>query len=293
MKRLPPLTGLKAFEAAARLMSFKDAADELAVTPTAVSHQIRQLEADIGEKLFVRGGRSVDLTSAGRLLYPDVHEAFALLHRAAGRLQPEPGCRLTVSTVASFAVKWLIPRLGKFQDLHPDMDVRITTDMKLVDFERDDVDLAIRYGTGQWPGLRVDRLMSEDWRPVASPELAARIPLETPADLANHTLLHHSNYPDDWQRWLRMAGYPELAAARHLTFDDSAAGVQAAINGLGVALGRRAYSDADIAAGTLIEPFDIHFPQETAFYIVAPETRADEKAIAAFRDWILAEVPPD
>ncbi len=287
MPRLPSLTGLRAFEATARLMSFKDAAAELSVTATAISHQIRQLEEELGERLFIRGGRAISLTDTGRALYPDIRDAFVLMLRAADRIRPDDGCRLTISTVASFAVKWLVPRLGDFQSTYPNMDVRITTDMTLVDFKRDDVDLAIRYGRGDWPEVKSYRLMAEDWRPLCSPRLVREHQLYSPGDLAKVTLLHNSSYVDDWQRWLTMADYTDLKSKRNLTFDDSSLVLQAAIDGLGVALGRRGFSDSDIAAGTLVEPFDIHFPQETAFYVVVPELRSEEKGIAAFRDWIL------
>ena len=289
MIRLPSLTGLRAFEAAARLMSFKQAAAELAVTPTAVSHQIRQLEAELGARLFVRGSRGVGLSETGRALYPDVRDGFEALHRGAERIRGRDRNRLTISTVASFAVKWLVPRLGRFQARYPEIDVRITTEMALVDFARDEIDLAIRYGHGRWPGLTADRLMAEDWRPLCSPDLE----LASPADLSRHTLLHNSRYEDDWRRWLTMAGFADVEAARQLTFDDSGAVLQAAINGLGVALGRRGYADADLAAGRLVEPFDIHLPQETAFYVVVPERRVGEPAIAAFHDWVLAEAAAD
>jgi LysR family glycine cleavage system transcriptional activator len=289
MTRVPSLNGLRAFESVARLMSFKDAATELSVTATAISHQIRQLEEELDNRLFVRGGRAISMTEAGRTLYPDVHEAFGLLQRAADRFDVRDGCRITISTVTSFAVKWLVPRLGKLQDSHPQLDVRITTDLALVDFKRSDIDIGIRYGRGNWPGLKSYRLMAEDLRPICSPTLVANGRISEPLDLANETLLHNTSYSDEWQRWLTMVGYPDLKPTRNLSFDDSSLVLQAAIDGLGVALGRRAFSDADLASGKLVQPFDIHFPQETAFYIVVPEDRAVEKSLVAFRDWILHE----
>ena len=287
--RLPSLSGLRAFDLAGRLLSFQGAAHALNVTPTAISHRIRRLEAELGQTLFRRGTREVSLSDAGKALLPDVEAAFRQLQRGLESLKRADGHGvLTVSTVASFAVKWLVPRLGSFQALYPDIDVRIATGMGMADFVSDGVDVALRYGGGTWPGLRADKLMAEDWHPVCAPALlSGSAPLATPADLAAHTLLHVSAYPDDWQRWLTMVGHSEVQPARNLTFDESATSLQAAINGLGVALGRRAFVEEDLAAGRLVDPFGIHLPQETAFYVVAPQERADEPAIAAFRSWIL------
>ena len=162
--------------------------------------------------------------------------------------------------------------------------------MALSDFRGDGVDIAIRYGRGNWPGLRVDRLMAEDWHPVCAGGLVAGSPpLRDPADLAKHTLLHIAAYPDDWQRWLTMAGHAGVRAARNLFFDDTMTALQAAIDGLGVALGRRAFTERDLAAGRLVDPFDIHLPQDTAFYVVVPEQNVALPKVAAFRNWILTE----
>jgi LysR family glycine cleavage system transcriptional activator len=291
MTSLPSLTGLRAFEAAARLLSFQKAARELSITPTAVSHRIRRLETEIGTALFHRKPRKVTMTDAALLLLPDVQAAFQRLEMAARRLKETSAEGvLTVSTVPSFAVKWLVQRLASFQRDNPGIDVRISTDMALSDFRGDGVDIAIRYGRGNWPGLCVDKLMTEDWHPVCARELVTGTPpLGDPADLANHTLLHIAAYPDDWERWLTMAGHAGVRAARNLYFDDTMTALQAAIDGLGVALGRRAFTERDLAAGRLVDPFDIHLPQDTAFYVVAPEHNVALPKVAAFRNWILAE----
>lgn len=289
--RLPSLSGLRAFALAGRSLSFRAAAARLSVTPTAVSHRIRRLEEELGARLFRRGVRQVALTEAGAALLPDTEAAFARLGQGVGRLRrSERRGVLTVSTVASFAVKWLVPRLGAFQAAHPDIDVRIATTMAAANFTTDGVDVAVRYGRGRWPGLSAVKLMAEEWLPVCAPELArGGRPLRDPADLAAHTALHVSIYADEWRLWLTMAGFAHVTPARNLTFDDSATLVQAAVAGLGVALGRRAYTEADLAAGRLIAPFDIHLPQDTAFYVVAPEDGAEAPKVTAFRDWILAE----
>jgi len=209
MKRsLPPLNGLRAFEAAARHMSFTDAAEELSVTQAAISHQVRGLEQRLGLKLFVRRNRSLLLSEAGQAYLPSVRAAFDQLNEATEKLlQKDRGGHLTVTTTASFATKWLVPRLGGFQRANPEIDVRISTGTGLIDFSREDVDIGIRYGRGQWPGLVADRLVGEDVMPVCAPSLLkGPNPLRKPADLKRFTLLHIGSFPDDWQVWLTAAG---------------------------------------------------------------------------------------
>src|SRR3984957_14102281 len=209
--RLPSLNGLRAFEAAARHLSFTAAATELNVTQTAISHQIRRLEAELGIRLFVRQNRSLALTAEARDYLPGIRAAFNDLRLATDRLTRKENDRvLTVSTLASLAAKWLLPRLSTFQQAHPGIDVRITTSTSLVDFKSGDVDAAIRYGRGQWPGLRADWLMADQLFPVCSPALLeGDKPLRCPEDLANQTLLHTSSiYDDDWRLWLTAAGMP-------------------------------------------------------------------------------------
>jgi LysR family glycine cleavage system transcriptional activator len=290
--RLPSLGGLRAFEAAARHLSFKAAAVELAVTPTAISHRIRRLEEELGSELFYRRARSIALSRAGEVLLPDVRDAFVKLQQATGKMRDAEGSGvLTVSTVASFAVKWLVPRLGDFQQQNPGIDVRISSNMALSNFREDGVDLAIRYGRGRWPDLRADLLFSEGSFPVAAPSLlSGGTPLNDPADLAQHTVLHTANFPDDWRRWLTMAGLPDLEPAGNQIFDETIVVQQAAINGLGMALGRQALAGIDIAAGRLVKLFDMALPQETAFYLVSPLATQDQPKIAAFRNWILAQI---
>jgi LysR family transcriptional regulator, glycine cleavage system transcriptional activator len=293
---LPSLNGLRAFEAAARLLSFTQAAAELNVTQTAISHQIRRLEDQLGIKLFLRHGRSLTLTqeaqdylSAVRSAFEDLRRATARLHRS-GRER-----RLTVSTTASLATKWLVSRVAAFQDANPGMEIRITTSTGLVDFRREDVDLAVRYGRGHWPGLRADWLMAERLFPVCSPGLLrGSEPLRLPADLARHTLLHTTVYRDDWGLWLIAAGLPlSIAARRGLTFDLGFMAIQAAVEGLGVALGRLHLVEADIAAGRLVAPFDTVLPQDAGYYVVVPEATAGLADIALFRDWLIASAAPD
>jgi LysR family glycine cleavage system transcriptional activator len=292
--RLPSLNGLRAFEAAARHLSFTAAANELNVTQTAISHQIRRLEEELGVRLFVRQNRSLTLTAEAKEYLPGIRAAFNDLRLATDRLLRKDGDRvLTVSTLASFAAKWLLPRLSTFQQAHPDIDVRITSSTSLVDFRRDDVDAAIRYGRGHWSGLRADWLTADELFPVCSPALLkGDKPLQSPQDLVHHTLLHSSGgYDDDWRLWLTAAGQPsDISKQPGLSFDLILMTVQAAIDGLGVAMGRTSYVEGDIAKGRLVVPFKIALPADAGFYLVSPQTRAESAKLSAFRQWLLASV---
>lgn len=287
--RLPSLNGLRAFEAAARHMSFTLAAAELNVTQTAISHQIRRLEEELGIRLFVRQNRALSLTPEAKEYLPGIRAAFNDLRLATDRLlRKDDGNVLTVSTLASLAAKWLLPRISDFQEKHPGIDVRITTSTALVDFKSGGVDAAIRYGRGQWPGLRADWLMADRMFPVCSPELLKRKPLRKPEDLANHVLLHSSSgNDDDWRLWLTAAGLPaNLSRQPGVTFDLMFMTVQAAIDGLGVAMGRTSYVQDDIKKGRLVVPFEIELPVDAGFYLVSPEARADTPKLSTFRKWL-------
>jgi LysR family transcriptional regulator, glycine cleavage system transcriptional activator len=292
---LPSLNGLRAFEAAARLSSFTLAAAELNVTQTAISHQIRRLEEQLGIKLFIRQNRSLALTREARDYLPSIRTAFEDLRRATARLRrADQDGRLTVSTTASLATKWLVSRVAAFQDANPGMEVRITTSTHLVDFQREEVDIAVRYGRGNWFGVRADWLMAERLFPVCSPALLnGANPLQQPADLAHHTLLHTSIPRDGWNMWLAAAGLPHsIAERRGLTFDLGFMAIQAAVEGLGIALGQSQLVEADIAAGRLVAPFDTDLPQDAGYYVVTPEATADVPKIALFRDWLIASATP-
>ncbi|TQF28431.1 transcriptional regulator GcvA [Bradyrhizobium sp. UNPA324] len=290
--RLPSLNGLRAFEAAARHLSFTLAAAELNVTQTAISHQIRRLEEELGIRLFIRQNRALALTPEARDYLPGVRAAFNDLRLATDRLLRKDDDKvLTVSTLASLAAKWLLPRLTDFQEQHPGFDVRITTSTSLVDFQRDNVDAAIRYGRGQWPGLRADWLMADELFPVCSPSLLrGDKSLRRPEDLRNHALLHTSNTnSDDWRLWLTAAGLPaDIARHPGITFDMIFMTIQAAIDGIGVAMGRTSYVRDDIAKGRLVVPFRIALPTDAGFYLVAPEGRREAPKLTAFRQWLIA-----
>jgi len=289
--KLPSLNGLRAFEAAARHLSFTQAASELNVTQTAISHQIKRLEQELGVRLFIRQNRALALTPEAREYLPGIRAAFNDLRLATDRLlRRDDDHALTVSTLASFAAKWLLPRLAAFQEAHPGIDVRITTSTKLVDFQSENIDAAIRYGRGQWPGLRADWLMADELFPVCSPNLLrGNKPLKCPEDLRDHVLLHTSNAnSDDWRLWLTAAGLPpSLSRQPGVTFDLIFMTIQAAIDGIGVAMGRTSYVQDDIAKGRLVVPFQIALPADAGFYLVSPEGRADPPKLSAFRNWLL------
>ena len=295
MSSLPSLNGLRAFEAAARHLSFTRAAEELAVTQTAISHQIRRLEDQLGLRLFTRRNRALALTPEAEAYLPAVRAAFEDLRQATARLRRrDRHGLLVVSTMASLAAKWLVARVAGFQDAHPGIEVRITTSAHLVDFDREAVDMAVRYGHGNWPGLRAAYLMAEDIFPVCSPALrAGPAPLRAPRDLEHHTLLHAMLGREDWQLWLTAAGLPTAWATRRgLSFDQSFMTIQAAIDGRGVALGRGRLVEDDMAAGRLVAPFDVVLPAQAGYYVVAPEATADTPKIALFRDWLMRSVAP-
>ncbi len=290
--RLPSLNGLRAFEAAARHLSFTQAAAELNVTQTAISHQIRRLEEELGLRLFIRKNRALALTAKAKDYLPGVRAAFNDLRLATDRLlRKDADNVLTISTLASLAAKWLLPRLSTFQEAHPGIDVRITTSTTLVDFNSGDVDAAIRYGRGHWPGVRAQGLMADELFPVCSPALLkGEKPLRCPQDLARYTLLHSSGgYDDDWRLWLTAAGLPaNISRQPGLSFDLIFMTVQAAIDGIGVAMGRTSYVQDDIAKGRLLVPFKIALPADAGFYLVSPEAVADPPKLRLFRDWLLA-----
>ncbi|WP_123419458.1 transcriptional regulator GcvA [Pseudomonas moraviensis] len=287
--RLPSLNALCAFETAARHMSFTMAAAELNVTQTAISHQIRRLEAELGVTLFLRLKTGLALSEEGHAYLPGVRSAFhALRHSTQQLLESRGSSGLTISTLVSVASKWLLPRLPAFQQAFPDIDVRISATTDLVDFRRGGIDAAIRYGRGDWKGLRADFLMADEIFPVCSPTMAKA--LNTPANLANHTLVQVSGLTaDDWRAWLSAAGQPaQLADGAKLTFDLAMMAVQAAIDGQGVCIGRSTYVNDDLRAGRLVAPFDLRLQDDLGFYLVTPHETADSTKISAFRQWLVA-----
>jgi LysR family glycine cleavage system transcriptional activator len=291
MSTLPPLGALHAFEAAARLLSFKAAAEELHVTPGAISQQIKLLEDRLGAPLFARRARAVDLTEAGQLLLPATQRAFRLLADAVARVRESDASKvLAVSLLPSFAALWFVPRLGAFRARCPDLDVRISTTPKLADLLHDDVDVAIRCGLGRYPGMHVEHLLAEDLFPVCSPELLkGPVPLKKPADLSRHTLLH-DEMRQEWALWFKATGVKSVNALRGPTFSVWELALQAAVAGQGVALGRTTLVAQYLKWGKLVRPFRISTPSEFAYYLVCLPDRVKEPKIAAFRAWLRDEV---
>ena len=294
-RRLPPLNALRAFEAAARHLSFTKAAGELGITPSAISHQIGGLEAHLGVRLFRRSSRALMLTDEGQGYLPVLRDAFDAIHAATARLAARHAAGpLTVSLLSSFAVRWLIPRLPRFQARHPEIEVRLSTTARVVDFRREDVDCAIRHGRGEWPGLAADLLVSEDLFPVCSPKLLeGRHPLKEPRDLAHHTRFQIEMRRDDWRIWLNAVGITDIDAERGPLFETSDLALRAAAEGLGVAIGSSSLVEDDLRNGRLVAPFDVRLPSNSGYYFVVPDDRRDQLKIAVFRAWLLEEAKRD
>jgi len=299
IRQMPPLNPLRAFEVAARRLSFTKAAEELYVTPSAVSHQIKVLEESLGVALFLRQAKSLVLTNAGQAYLPEVQRAFAQLAAATKRLHSLDVSVLKINTPPTFAVKWLIPRMARFMAANPTMDLKVSTSAKMVDFAREDLDLAIRYGRGIYPGLHAERCLSVEVFPVCSPALMeGEHPLHEPDDLRFHTLLHDdSTYTDasnpDWAMWLRHVGATQVDAQRGPSFWPSHLVINAAVDGLGVALAKKNWVRQELAQGHLVRPFEQSLPVEFAYYVVYPESRRDDPRINTFVDWVRSEVAAD
>ena len=293
---LPPLSALRAFEAAARHMSFSKAADELHVTPAAVSHQIHALEEDLGVRLFHRMNRSIELTASARVLLPGLTEAFAGIQSSVRRLRAHNDTgTLTVTASPSFAAKWLVLRLHRFQEQHPEVDVRISATDAIVDLAKGDFDIAIRYGAGRYSGLEVELLLKNEVFPACSPQLLANgPPLRTPADLPAHALIHDQAVERDplvptWSMWLKAAGVTNVPAITGLSFNNMHLALDAAISGHGVVLAQSTIAAADLAAGRLVRLFSLALPDQFAYYIVTASGALERPKVRAFRDWLRSE----
>lgn len=288
-QRLPPLNALRVFEAAARHLSFTRAAEELHVTQAAVSQQVRGLEEQLGVRLFRRLNRALLLTDAGQRYAVAVRGALAQIAEATAALRPAQGGddgTLTVSVMPSFAHKWLMPRLGRFLDRHPDISLRIHTSFEVVDFGREGIDCALRQGTGAYDGLFVELLLAEDVTPVCAPAVAAR--LREPRDLLGETLLY--DYGCDWIEWLAAAGVTGARLPKKGTeFFDSSMALQAAMDGRGVTLGRSGLAADDLRTGRLVAPFAVRIPYQYATWFVCPPGTESQPRVKALRDWLAEE----
>lgn len=296
LRRLPPLNALRSYEAAARHLSFTRAAGELGVTPAAVSHQVKMLEDHIGIALFQRVNRQLVLTEAGEACLPGIRAAFDGLASAIDSISTAGRSGvLTVSVAPSLAGKWLLPRLERFKSVHPDVDVRVSPSIQLVDFASGETDVAIRYGTGRYPGLTSELLISESVVPVCSPRLLdGPQPLRSPADVRLHTLLHDDSPDEDascppWALWLKAAGVEGVDATRGPRFTQPSLVLEAAILGQGIALAKSTIAAADLAEGRVIKPFELTLPLEFAYYIVYPESKTLMPKVELFIRWLKEE----
>ncbi|HRE61039.1 MAG TPA: transcriptional regulator GcvA [Micropepsaceae bacterium] len=299
-RKLPPLNALRAFEATARLKSVSKAAAELSVTQSAVSHQVKVLEDWVGFDLVRRQGRALTLTDPGERYFTAISGAFDQIDTATRRLiasDPRKGW-LTVSMLPSFAAKWLVPRLPAFRAKFPEIDVWIATWWNFTDssdltaFSNSDVELAIIYGPGDWEDVVSTRFMTEELFPVCSPAYLAQTKLKEPKDLSRATLLH-DEMKQDWRAWLKAANVSHIDPDRGPGFDDSALLYQAAIAGLGVALGRSALIKADLASGQLVAPFALKLKADLAYYLVSRPGTENFPKIKAFREWLIEEAGRD
>jgi LysR family glycine cleavage system transcriptional activator len=293
-RRLPSLNALRAFEASARHESFTHAAAELFVTQGAVSQQVKALEEELGLRLFSRDGRRLRLTEHGRAYLDVVRDAFDRISAGTERLlERQSSGILNVTTSPNFAAKWLVHRLGRFSEAHPDVELRISASMHHADFAREEVDIAIRHGDGGWPGLHVTRLCEEEIFPVCSPALVkGRRALRRPGDLAHHALLH-VNDASHWNGWLRHFRVRDVDGTRGVVFNQASMAIDAAIQGQGVAMARTALAAWDLLAGRLVRPFPQALAAPFAMWIACPKATAELPKIADFRRWLLAEAADD
>ncbi|AHL76264.1 LysR family transcriptional regulator [Stutzerimonas stutzeri] len=288
-RRLPSLSALRAFEAAARHESAKQAAEELSVTATAISHQIRLLEESLGVSLFLRKPRKLELTAQGRELQQVLETAFDTIATAVERLSAKP-CRqaITLSTTPAIAVRWLVPWVCMLRDSHPDIDLRFHTSHEPVALDGVTADVAIRYGDGRWPGLVAEKLFDNTFIPACSPLLG----LHDAAELPNHSLIHFhaqaaASAPIHWAAWQKIANVPGLDVSAGLVFSDETHAISAALGAQGVALMSRQLIEGELKEGRLVQPFGPEMPGKP-FHLVYPESRRDDPTIQAVRDWVMA-----
>ncbi|MGD9923462.1 MAG: transcriptional regulator GcvA [Pseudorhodoplanes sp.] len=293
-RRIPPLNPLRAFEAAARHLSFTKAADELNVTQGAVSRQVKVLEDYLGFGLFERTSKGLELSRNGRAYVGSLSQAFEQIARATDEVvSSRSQSILTIRGYTTFLVRWLIPLLPEFKMKHPNVEIRLVSAADPVDFERDNVDLGIRYGFGQWRNIESDLLFLDSLRPVCSPSLLEHVRLKTPNDLARCTLLHLNQRRSDWPDWLVGAGCESLIAENNLFLEDLGVVYQCAVAGMGVAIGQQAYIEDDLAARRLVVPFEVVLRRPKGYFLVCPKDRAHAAKIRIFRDWLRERLAND
>lgn len=291
-RRLPPLNSLKCFEAAGRLLSFTGAARELNVTQAAISHQIKVIEQFLGVSLFERYPRRLALTEQGKQLLPEVTEAFDRITSAIGALEQEQFSNMiSVRLGPSFAARWLSPRLKYFWLQYPEIDLCLFHAANApTDFEREEIDIAVTYGKGDWSGVVADRLLSLDFFPICTPAfLHNDKPLSEIENLRYYTLLHDADY-ENWRDWLRLANLDDINAEKGTIIDDTNVLIQAAIDGQGIALGSTPFVQDLLDSGRLVKPFELDLVNDFAYYVVCPESHLKNPAVRAFKEWLLSLV---
>jgi LysR family glycine cleavage system transcriptional activator len=290
-RKLPNLAALRAFEAAARHDSFSRAAEEIHVTPGAISHQIRALEEELGLPLFTRNGKRIAITDAGQRFAAAIRNALTEIAAAAEALQQRGRQqRLVVSSPPSFASRWLAPRLWKFIDRYPDIEVILQSSSHLNDLARDGIDVGLRFGLGNYPGLKAELIMEDFYYPVASPNYRqGRLP-SSPQQLRDCVLLRMDGLQESWLPWFKLAGLDLPDPAGGLVTQDSSLTLRAAADGAGVALTRHAIASQEIAAGELVRLFDIAWKSERAYYFVCPAETLSKPQVGHFRSWLQEEI---
>jgi LysR family glycine cleavage system transcriptional activator len=308
--RLPPLSTFRTFEAAARHLSFKNAAEELHVTPAAVSQQIKSLETYLGVSLFHRLPKALQLTEEGLAMFPKVRDGMDCFAAAVESTRRDDALALNVTAPPSFATRWLVPRLARFSLAHADVAIRISSNPENIDgpqtalgpaMEANDPrheasEVAIRFGTGVYPGYQVEKMLTPDYVLVCSPRLlSGEPPLRTPGDLSRHILIHDESIlaieqRPSWHEWFKLAGVSGVDGERGPRFSNSILAQEAAMEGQGVALALRPQIEADVACGRLVIPFDISMPSNYAYYLVIPQAIVERAVVCAFRDWLQVEI---
>lgn len=295
LRPLPPLNALRAFEAIARHLSFARAAEELHVTPAALSHQIRGLEEEVGVALFHRRARAIELTEAGRLIFPGIHAGFQSLRNAVGQIERARGHNvLVISATPGLVAKWLMPRLWRFLRAHPEIDARVSASLKLADFSAEGIDVAIRLTKHVTPDLHDEKLFDDSMLPVCAPRLVEQ-GLRSPADLQGFPLIHYDfatsmHAPPIWADWFAVAGFEGIDATRGLRVNAADHALEAAVAGAGVALSHKLIASDDVHSGRLVTPFGPELPLRSGYHFVCPKGHETRPTVRAFRDWLFDEM---
>lgn len=288
-RRLPNLAALRAFEAASRHQNFSRAAEEIHVTHGAISHQVRALEEELGLQLFVRYGKKIAITEEGQRFAEVIRDSLQQIALVVDALKgAKQQNRLAITALPSFAARWLSPRLGRFIEQYPDLEVSLQSSNHLTDFMRESVDIGIRFGFGNYPGLQCEHLMDDAYYPVVSPRFNHGDLPKTPQDMVRCSLLRCAMEP--WEPWFRLANLDNLEPTGGLVFQDSSMLVRAAVDGQGIALARHAIVQSDVASGHLIRLFDIALPCPSSYYLVYPVAALEKPQVKAFRRWLLDEI---